>query len=234
MTVNSISILIAHELSATRCELRRTLAEEPEVTVVGEADEADEAMHMLERLHPDVILADLPLTRKVQRARTSAKNSAQVRILVLLTAMERGQIVDAFRLGADGVALRDASQLVLLKSIRGVSAGTYWLEGEGARVLVGVLREVLSQQSRTALTDYGLTPRELEIVAKIASGHSNREVGRDFSISERTVKHHLTNIFSKVGVSNRLELALFAMNHRLEALTAPRQSESSLEVSGGA
>jgi len=170
----------------------------------------------------------------VQRARTSAKNSVQVRILVLLTAMERGQIVDAFRLGADGVALRDASQLVLLKSIRGVSAGTYWLEGEGARVLVGVLREVLSQQSRTALTDYGLTPRELEIVAKIASGHSNREVGRDFSISERTVKHHLTNIFSKVGVSNRLELALFAMNHRLEALTAPRQSESSLEVSGGA
>jgi two-component system, NarL family, nitrate/nitrite response regulator NarL len=95
-------------------------------------------------------------------------------------------------------------------------AGQYWLENASLGILVKVLREVLSNGNGVnASKEYGLTRRELDIIAKIVSGQSNKEVGADFSISERTVKHHLTNIFYKVGVTSRLQLALFAVTHHL-------------------
>jgi DNA-binding NarL/FixJ family response regulator len=107
---------------------------------------------------------------------------------------------------------------VLLKSIRSVAAGHYWLESNRVGLLVEVLRDFLPRyqgNTTTSPNDYGLTARELSIIAKITTGRSNKEVGQEFSISERTVKHHLTNIFNKLGVSSRLQLALFAANHHL-------------------
>ena len=109
-------------------------------------------------------------------------------------------------------------------------AGYYWLDNESVEMLVEVLRESLAQGNwTTSPKDYGLTPRELDIIAKIANGRSNREVGREFSISERTVKHHLTNIFTKIGVSSRLQLALFAFNHRLMAEHGPSVEADGLQ-----
>ncbi len=95
-------------------------------------------------------------------------------------------------------------------------AGDYWLGRETVPILVNAVREFLSQGNGTiSIKDHGLTPRELAITAKIACGRSNKEVGQEFRISERTVKHHLTSVFAKVGVSSRLELAMFAVNHHL-------------------
>jgi two-component system nitrate/nitrite response regulator NarL len=100
--------------------------------------------------------------------------------------------------------------------------GQYWLERNSVGVLVEALRESLAHGNITrSPKDYGLTRRELDIITKIVSGHSNKEVGEEFAISERTVKHHLTNIFDKVGVSSRLQLALFAVNQRLMRSPAP-------------
>ena len=104
-------------------------------------------------------------------------------------------------------------------------AGQYWLESESVGVLVEALRESLAHGNGTrSPKDYGLTRREVDIITKIASGRSNKEVGEEFAISERTVKHHLTNIFGKVGVSSRLQLALFAVNQHLMSSPAPSLS----------
>jgi DNA-binding CsgD family transcriptional regulator len=95
------------------------------------------------------------------------------------------------------------------------------LGNESLAVLIQAIRGSSSHGSGTVSTrHYSLTPREIEIVQKIADGRSNKEVGHDFSIRERTVKHHLTNIFGKVGVSSRLELALFARDHQISTFPA--------------
>jgi DNA-binding NarL/FixJ family response regulator len=105
---------------------------------------------------------------------------------------------------------------VLLNSIRSVIAGQYWLDGESVPILIEALRKpVPSQKATPSARDYGLTPHELKIVRKIANASSNKEMGQELSISERTVKHHLTNIFNKLGISSRVELAVFALKHGL-------------------
>ncbi len=118
--------------------------------------------------------------------------------------------------------LKSSERDVFVEGIHTVMAGQYWLDADSLHVVVDALRELLAHGNGAAsIGDYGLTRRELDIITKIANGRSNKEVSEEFSISERTVKHHLTNIFSKVGVSSRLQLALFAVNHDLKSSSEP-------------
>lgn len=215
---NPIRIVIADEQPSFCRNLRCLLESESGVQVLGEVSDAAAAVRMVRELSPDILLGDLALSRQLETHELNGlgRHASPVRVVVMVTAIEKPYIVSAFRLGAHGVVLRSAAREVMLQSIRSVMAGCYWLDNESVGMLVEVLRESLAPGNGTASTkDYGLTPRELEIIAKIAIGRSNREVGKEFSISERTVKHHLTNIFTKIGVSSRLQLALFAVNHRL-------------------
>ena len=114
------------------------------------------------------------------------------------------------------MVLKETSTELLLKSIRSVVAGQYWVGREAVTDLVRVLRDLIPAAGEEAKKKaFGLTPRELEVVSAIVLGYTNKDIARKFTISEDTVKHHLTNIFDKVGVSNRLELALFSIEHRL-------------------
>ncbi len=216
--LHPIRIVIAGEEADFRSSLRRLLESEQGLLILGEASDAPGTVKLARELKPHIVLLDLTLPRqfKLQCANSFASYLGPARTLVMLTTIEKSHIVEAFRLGAHGIVLKASPAQVLLQCIRSVIAGHYWLESEGLGILVEALRDFLSQGNGAASTkEYGLTPRELDIIAKITSGHSNKEVGEDFSISERTVKHHLTNIFSKVGVSSRLQLALFAVNHHL-------------------
>jgi DNA-binding NarL/FixJ family response regulator len=216
--VNRIRVLIADEHQSFRNGLHKSLAAEPSLQVLGEASDAMSAARLTHQLQPDILLTDLPIRRKleVEASNGLARNLARVRIVVMVPAIEKSEVVEAFRLGTHGIVLKAASRCVLLTAFRSVMAGHYWLENESVAIIVEALRRFLSlDPPATVSRDYGLTPREREIIAKIASGHSNRQVGREFCISERTVKHHLTNIFMKVGVCSRLELAMFAVNHRM-------------------
>ena len=126
-------------------------------------------------------------------------------------------------MGARGIVLKDAPTDILLKSIRAVTDGKFWVGENSVTDLVEILRTYLppaggsSGGGKNPKKNFGLTPRELEVVESIVSGFTNKEIAARYSISEQTVKHHLRNIFDKVGVYNRLELALFAINHRLVA-----------------
>jgi DNA-binding NarL/FixJ family response regulator len=233
--LHSIRVVIADEQPVFRSGLRRLLEHEPGFHVLGEASDALGAVKLTHQLKPNILLLDLPLSRRFefQGANNFATHLTPVRTLVMLTVIEKTQIVESFRLGAHGIVLKTSPQHVLLQSIRSVMAGHYWLEREGVGILIEALRDFLSQgNGATPTKEYGLTPRELDIISKIASGCSNKEVGEEFSISERTVKHHLTNIFSKVGVSSRLQLALFAVNHHLMSDPPPPLALQSLQPDG--
>ena len=115
-----------------------------------------------------------------------------------------------------GVVLKDTASDILFRSIRSVMAGQYWLGRESVSNLVETLRTLIcSPQAPKHVERFGLTQRELEIVSKVCAGYTNKEMARTLSISEDTVKHHLSKIYNKVGMSNRLELALFAIHHDL-------------------
>jgi DNA-binding NarL/FixJ family response regulator len=210
-------ILIADDHTIFRDGLRRLLESEPEFQVVGEAADGVEALQSVQQLKPDILLLDLAMPRMpgLETLRELATQGASTKVILLTAAIEKRQIIEALQTGARGVIMKDAATQLLLKGIRTVMGGQFWVGREAVADMVGYLRDKAAQQPPSPAKAYGLTKRELEILSTIVSGLSNKEIAQKFSLSEDTVKHHLTNIFDKVGVSSRLELALFAINHRL-------------------
>jgi DNA-binding NarL/FixJ family response regulator len=211
-----IRILIADDHPIFRDGLKRLLESEGEFKVIGEACDGVEAVSLARQLTPEVMLLDLAMPRRqgLDTLRELASDARAVRVILLTAAAEKEQIVEALQLGARGVVLKDSATQILLKSIRAVMNGEYWVGRESVSNLMQYLRTLVSPAAPQR-NKYRLTPRELEIVAAVVAGFANKEIAQYFKISEDTVKHHLSNIFDKVGVSSRLELALFAVNQSL-------------------
>jgi two-component system nitrate/nitrite response regulator NarL len=219
-----IRIVIADDHPIFRDGLRRLLEAEADLKVIGEASDGSEAVKMARQLRPDILLLDLAMPRmpglEALREMSSGPVNNSVRVILLTAAAEKKQIVEALQLGARGVVLKDSATQLLLKSIHTVMAGEYWVGRESVSNLVQYLRNLAQSSGEEAKQKkFGLTPRELEIVSAVVAGYSNKEIAEYFKISEDTVKHHLSNIFDKLGVSTRLELALFAVNQALPIKT---------------
>jgi two-component system, NarL family, nitrate/nitrite response regulator NarL len=217
-----IRVLIADDHSLVREGLRKLLQTEPGFEVAGEAADGEMLMEMIREARPDVLLLDLAMPRLsgMDVLRELANRNLSVRTLVVTASIDKSQVVQALKLGAYGVVLKESTSQRLFDSIRCVMAGQYWVGRESVSDLVKALRSVGNPADQAQRTpDFGLTRRELEIVRLVIAGYSNPDIADRCSISEQTVKHHVSNIFDKLGVSNRLELALFAVNHKLAGAT---------------
>jgi two-component system nitrate/nitrite response regulator NarL len=215
----AVRVLIADDHQIFRAGLRKLLESEPGFDVVGEADDGATALALVQQLHPDFLLLDLamPNMSGLEALRELATSGSTCQIVLLAAAIDKAQIVEALRLGARGVVLKDSATGLLFKCIRTVMAGEFWVGRESVADLVLYLRQFPPAVRTPAKKNFRLTPRELQVIATVVAGYPNKEIAQQFSISEDTVKHHLSSIFDKLGVSNRLELALFAINHHLVA-----------------
>lgn len=214
----SIRILIVDEHPISRDGLRALLETNPGFKVVGEAADCETAIQLIRDLKPDILLLDRTLSQQggTQFLHAVGASHPTVRTLLLSVFVDKKEILGALQLGAHGVIAQNSTTSMLFEGIRAVKDGHYWLGNEGIASLVeAVCDSSIPPKSVTPRKTFGLTPRELEIVGAVASGYSNYDIAASFSLSEHTVKHHIGHIFDKLGVSNRLELALFAVNHRL-------------------
>lgn len=219
MAAAPIRVLIADDHPVVRVGLRNMLQADPHIRVVGEARDGMEALELSRNLDPDILLLDLAMPNvagmDALREITSGDLNTKTRTIVLTGLIDKRQVLEALQLGARGVVLKDAAVEHLTECIRAVMQGQYWLEGKPVQNLVQVLRDLTAQTASPPRKTFGLTARELEVVTLITEGCTNKDIAKTFGISEETVKRHLTNIFNKLGVGNRLELALFALNHNL-------------------
>jgi two-component system nitrate/nitrite response regulator NarL len=219
--MSNIRVLIADDSSLFRDGLSNLVSAQPDLHVAGTVDSAATANEQIRLLKPDVVLlgwsASAPASQRIFAAVQDAK--LQTRIIMMVSDDGKEDFVEAIRLGCSGIVPKTTSTELLLKSIRKVYAGEIWLDRMSTADVIRRLSKKGAGNvgARQGLREQGaaLSTREREIVGLIAQGFKNKDMAERLFISEQTVKNHLHNIFDKLGVSDRLELALYAIHHKL-------------------
>lgn len=212
----TIRILIADDHAIVREGLRSLIGVQPDMEIVGEAADGVEAVLKYRSLQPDVILLDLVMPRQggIQAIGEIARENPDARILVLTSFAEDDRVFSAIKAGALGYLLKDSLPEELLRVIREVSRGELSLHPTIARKL---MRE-LKRPPDLPPVENPLTEREVEVLQLIAKGLTNQEIAERLTISERTVRTHVSNILGKLHLANRTQAALYALREGLASL----------------
>ncbi len=210
-----IRILIADDYHFYRYGLRVFLEEHDDLHVVGEGGSSEDTLSLAETLKPDVLLLDLDLPPEggLHVLREINARLPEVRVIILTGLDDETCLADAIESGACGYVLKDAEPPLILSAVRSVGKGGTWLQRE----MTGKLFEEFTRltQARREAPDRLLTAREVEVLSLLAQGHRNAAIADKLFISERTVKVHITNLFRKLGLSDRVQATRYAIRHRL-------------------
>jgi len=202
----NVRILIADDHPIVRSGIENELAQQPDFEVVGEALNGDEALRKTLKLEPDILLLDarMPGMRSGELLRKIKKRQKGCRVLILTAFNDTATVLGLLRAGADGYLLKDEETTVIVDAIRSVLKGERWLSPT-------VVKKVsMAVEEENKLMGKQLTKRELQVIAHIVKGHTNKKISEELGVSERTVEFHVSNIIKKLGVKSRVDVAVFA------------------------
>lgn len=211
---SSYKVVVADDHPVVRIGVRNILAAVPEFQIAGECSDGDAALLMVRSVQPDLLILDLAMPKMsgIEVLRALRTTNPTLKTLVLAATVDRRQTLEILQLGARGILLKDVVAERLGTACRAVISGRYWLGDATVTDIVQAMADPAGLQ----LPDPNgttLTPRQLQIVKAVVEGRSNKDIAEKLTISEETVKRHLTIIFDKTGMSSRLELAMFAVKH---------------------
>ena len=231
-------VILASDFPIFRDSLKTYLKQETDIDIVGCANSEQEVIPLLQSLQPKLVVLDLNLEWEALCALLhQIHTTSSVRSLVMSDALDSSRVTQLILHGAHGVVPSRTTRELLAKSIHTVLAGSFWVSRATVTDFVALIRESASGmrvkmadakiepgdiatgsaqiKSEAEIARLGLTRREIQVIGALVDGQTNKDIAATFSISEYTVKHHLTNIYDKLGVYNRVELVLFAINRGL-------------------
>lgn len=217
VAANPIRIVLVDDHALVLAGLRMLIESQPGLAVIGEASNSDEALAVVAREQPEIVLLDLDLAGRsgldlIPDLRTASPAS---RIVVLTGLRDAAAHQQAVRSGARGVVLKEMAADVLVKAIEKVHAGEAWLNRTMIADVLAELPRAKEKEDPEGPRIRSLSAREREVLALIGEALSNKKIAERLCITETTVRHHLTSIFAKLGVSDRLELLVYAHRHKL-------------------
>ena len=210
----AVRILVVDDHSVVRQGLKMFLGLDPELEVIGEAVDGADGVKKAKELKPDVVLMDLlmPVMDGITAIGILRRELPETEIIALTSVLEDSAVIGAVRAGAIGYLLKDTESDELRRAIKAAAAGQVQLSPKAAARL---MREVRAPDSPETLTE-----RETEVLRLLAKGRSNKEIAHDLTIGEKTVKTHVSNVLSKLGVPSRTQAALYAVRIGLVSLEA--------------
>jgi len=208
-------VLLVDDHNIVRLGLMTLINDQPNMEVVGEAGTAGEAVRAVERLRPDVVLMDIRMPGEggIEAARAIATRFPQTKVVMLTSYADDELVVRSIRAGAVGYVLKQVDNAELLRAIEAAARGEALLDPATTARLLARVRETERQAEKDAFRE--LSDREMEILAPLARGKTNAEIGQLLNLSEKTVSNHVSTILEKLQLSNRVELATYAVEHHL-------------------
>ncbi|MHB8793689.1 MAG: response regulator [Thermoleophilia bacterium] len=211
--MSKIRILLADDHAILRAGLVRLLSEEPDIEVIGEADNGREAVQKVQELHPDIVLMDIgmPVMNGMEATKQIKKRDQDVKILVLTMHDNEEYLFQVLQAGASGYVLKKAADSDLVNAIHVVNRGDCFLYPSAAKMVVEDYLEKLKHGQEPTSSFDTLTDREREILTLVAEGYTNREIAEALFISVKTVETHKANIMEKLNLHKRAELVRYAI-----------------------
>lgn len=217
MTTETIHVLLADDHDVVRMGLKTALRGFPEFSVIGEARDGEEAVREAVRLKPDLAVLDvrMPKLGGIEACREIRSQVPECRVLMLTSFADEKAVMAALMAGANGFMLKEVRTEDLLSAMRVVGRGGSTLDPASSAAVLEQIRQgnVVSAEDRQAQV---LNERELQVLDLIAEGLTNREMGERLFLSEKTIKHHVSDILSKLGFSRRVEAATFAIRRQAQ------------------
>ncbi|HLF28017.1 MAG TPA: response regulator transcription factor [Anaerolineae bacterium] len=213
MSHTRVVLVDDHEL--VRLGLRTLIDDQLDLEVVGEASTAAEAIHVVEDTRPDVVLMDIRIPGEggIEATRQITTRFPQTKVVMLTSFADDDLVVRAIRAGAVGYVLKQVGNEELLRAIAAAARGEALLDPSTTARLLSRVREAERKADEDAFRD--LSDRELDVLAEVARGRSNAEIGQKLNLSEKTVRNYVSNILDKLYLNNRIELATYAVEHHL-------------------
>ena len=208
--MSKIRVVLADDHPVVRLGVRTALEREPDLEVVGEAADGIEAVLLVERIEPDVLILDvrMPEMDGISAARHVRVNNPDVRILVLSAHDDEENVSEMLAAGVYGYLLKDDALEYLVQAVRTVARSQTWLT---PKIMNTVARRFAGEAPGASPAAELMTTRELEVLHRIAQGRTNQEIATSLSITERTVRYHVANIFAKLHVTSRIEAVIEAL-----------------------